>query len=1238
MCNDTFIKEPLNTSVSSAEILNNASTTSSDSKYPAISEFPPPLSVCTVKNNLNLMKFNNYEYFDEENDFDEDKELFRKRTLILNLINEEKSNEKNCFILNNFLEKFLNYKTNTFEDLVDKLASINLTSTSNKKDNFFFCGDKKKNKCLVSMRVFNLLSKWFNKKELPVINRRFSESDINFNNFKCVFFCVHYLSENNELDSDFKLSKFHELVNTTDKPYVIKISRFFSYFDFMDLIMKKFLKQEKKSIDDFRVWLIDSDKIEKFNLTINFNDFLNNISYKRLIYNDFYNNLISSKNFSLNDKHHILIETKSDNNFNLFMIEKNVCLGRLNSNPFISLHIGLSNLGNTCYINSALQCLIHIYDLSYYFYNNDYKYDINVNNPLSYGGNIAYAYDCLLKDYVDLSYKKLYISPRNFCYTIGKYLHTFSDYLQHDSHEFFSWFLDALHEDLNRVNVNSLRNQPHSNVFNNCDDDESLMNLAKLTWDQHKLRNDSIISDMFTGLYKSTLRCPTCKNKSVTFDPFNDLTLPISTPNKWFNIRFVNFFQTCDFDKKNVNNFDIELDTNYTFEDLKKYLSKFLKIQENHLYIIELFDSMVYRDFQAEYDKIEFLPISEIIENFDNICVYYIPKDNENDLIIPFFNYTDFADEFDDISKFFELPFFIVFNQNDLTNYESIKKKITDWINKLFFPFNNENLDLNGSGTKDHNTTSEKTKKQKDLNNMNTPLNKSLIESQKDTDLPDYTIKFLFLDEKLKSKKDIVCLKKNKTRKSINNNVLPPYDKLKINDFQNFDESFNKFAEFLNEKDSNQLFLFENQSISKKMKLEDLDNHDFHSLKKNKLGNKTNNSFNLKCSSKNEDFKTDSNSDLSITHNHTNVEHCDDINPNFTSIAQNLKKLFLKKKVLFLICWSKNDFNDFFSKDFKFSPFGILSKSISKSISYVKNKVRKSVTLDKCFEMFSRTEILNDADPWYCPNCKSYKQASKRIQIWFTSDILIIHLKRFLNNHASSTKLNTLVTFPFYDLNISNYVVNPSKKNDVYDLFAINNHYGSLSSGHYTAYVKNTKSNIWYQHNDAKCSQVTDIQSCVSSSAYLLFYRKRSANEKMNQFKNETSCLFEPNSVEVNDHIISPNNKNIDDLHYEIENFKKNSLKEKKDRSNSVDLSLHKTSKQNDYFFPNLSDSKLNFFFSNDLNDSKSSVLDINTNDKIDSNNNIRKQRLISRQNNNNVLVQIKNNGKEFLNFNKSNK
>lgn len=42
--------------------------------------------------------------------------------------------------------------------------------------------------------------------------------------------------------------------------------------------------------------------------------------------------------------------------------------------------VGLENIGNTCYLNSSLQCLSHTTALTQYFYDQHYKNEINSTN------------------------------------------------------------------------------------------------------------------------------------------------------------------------------------------------------------------------------------------------------------------------------------------------------------------------------------------------------------------------------------------------------------------------------------------------------------------------------------------------------------------------------------------------------------------------------------------------------------------------------------------------------------------------------------------------------------------------------------------------------------------------------------------------------------------------------------------------------------------------------------------
>ena len=86
------------------------------------------------------------------------------------------------------------------------------------------------------------------------------------------------------------------------------------------------------------------------------------------------------------------------------------------------------------------------------------------------------------------------------------------------------FLLDGLHEDLNGVRKKSFV----CAIESKGRPDELI---SREAWRRYILRNDSLLIDSFFGLCKSHVTCTGCGNESVTFEPFNSLSLPIPVRN-----------------------------------------------------------------------------------------------------------------------------------------------------------------------------------------------------------------------------------------------------------------------------------------------------------------------------------------------------------------------------------------------------------------------------------------------------------------------------------------------------------------------------------------------------------------------------------------------------------------------------------------------------------------------------------------------------------------------------------
>ena len=183
--------------------------------------------------------------------------------------------------------------------------------------------------------------------------------------------------------------------------------------------------------------------------------------------------------------------------------------------------IGLENIGNTCYLNSSIQCLSNIPSLTEYIISDSYLEDLKNKKKNNNNVILTKEYSKLIKA---LWTSKSNIQPKSFHEYIQKFDEQFQGYEHQDAQELLAMILDYLHEAL-KYEVS----MEYEGIIEN-DDDEITVESHK-NWNIVLKDKYSVIVKLFFGQFINKVVSMEEHNKnkmiSKTFEVFNMLNIPI---------------------------------------------------------------------------------------------------------------------------------------------------------------------------------------------------------------------------------------------------------------------------------------------------------------------------------------------------------------------------------------------------------------------------------------------------------------------------------------------------------------------------------------------------------------------------------------------------------------------------------------------------------------------------------------------------------------------------------------
>lgn len=333
------------------------------------------------------------------------------------------------------------------------------------------------------------------------------------------------------------------------------------------------------------------------------NNLNNKINNRKEIINYLKNNNQPLCNIFKNDKTiynklgSVISNINRSNNNSLPLTEK--------INKYKEGSIGLINIGNTCYLNSALQNLKNVYHLTYYLLYNYRDYDEH---------GFTYKYCKLIANLINQGSRQCF-EPKEFFNKLSEYAPIFRFGHQNDSNLSILYILNFLEKETKKYTKYKILQDIKLSYLNPLEKEKFYSFLKKIFE-----RRNSCIIDFFYGFQKDMYKCNICPHNIFNFQGFSVLNLSIMKQNNE-SIKSlqeaIQYYQKEQIHKKEKN-FVCQKCNNYNISTQsiiisypKNLIINFKRIGEQHFYNhnvkIDEFMKIQTDKYLYEYELIGFI-------------------------------------------------------------------------------------------------------------------------------------------------------------------------------------------------------------------------------------------------------------------------------------------------------------------------------------------------------------------------------------------------------------------------------------------------------------------------------------------------------------------------------------------------------------------------------------------------------------------------------------------------------